>query len=331
MSIGAGRVLMLNARPLLQQSWVCAPFAASAATAHEAPKSVDPFGEVDRRCMAGLVCLEWEDPMAVIAMTREMATLGKDVAAGLADRLGLTVVHHELVEQGIAERSGMPESEVHRFLEGEASLLERWKVDRKRLSRYTAQEILQLAVRGNVLIRGWGATYLLRSVPHVICIRICAPMDFRERVLMQRLGIKDRTLARQEIEGNDRAHNRTMQKLFAIDWTDPSLYALVFNTARIPVKACVEHIARLAEAPPFQATAQSRTALLDELILSRLRAGLEQRFAGIEAKISAGKVTLTGGCSDERMIVQAVRFVHTLEGVTGVTSEVKYISFQPSM
>jgi hypothetical protein len=51
MSIGAGRVLMLNARPLLQQSWVCAPFAASAATAHEAPKSVDPFGEVDRRCM----------------------------------------------------------------------------------------------------------------------------------------------------------------------------------------------------------------------------------------------------------------------------------------
>ena len=73
--------------------------------------------------------------MAVIAMTREMATLGKDVAAGLADRLGLTVVHHELVEHGIAERAGMPESEVHRFLEGEASLLERWKIDRKRLSR----------------------------------------------------------------------------------------------------------------------------------------------------------------------------------------------------
>ena len=34
-----------------------------------------------------------EDPMAVIAMTREMATLGKDVAAGLAERLGLSVVH----------------------------------------------------------------------------------------------------------------------------------------------------------------------------------------------------------------------------------------------
>ena len=97
--------------------------------------------------------------MAVIAMTREMATLGKDVAAGLAERLNLNIVHHELVEHDIAERAGLGESEVHRFLEGKASLFERWKIDRKRLSRYTAQEILELAVKGNVLIRGWGATY----------------------------------------------------------------------------------------------------------------------------------------------------------------------------
>jgi cytidylate kinase len=269
--------------------------------------------------------------MAVIAMTREMATLGKDVAAGLTERLGLTVVHHELVEHGIAERAGMPESEVHRFLEGEASLLQRWKIDRKRLSRYTAQEILQLAVKGNVLIRGWGATYLLRSVPHVICIRICAPMPFREQVLMQRLGIKDRVLARHEIEGNDKAHNGTMQKLFGIDWTDASLYTVILNTARVPVKECIEHIAALAESPTFQETAESRGALLDELILLRVRAALDQRFAGIEAKVAAGKVTLTGGCSDERKIVEAVRFVHTIEGVTGVVSEVRHISFQPSI
>ena len=62
--------------------------------------------------------------MAVIAMTREMATLGRDVAAGLAQRLGLHVVHHELVAQDIAGRPGQRESEVQRFLEGEASLFD---------------------------------------------------------------------------------------------------------------------------------------------------------------------------------------------------------------
>ncbi len=35
--------------------------------------------------------------MTVIAMTREMGTLGKDVAAGLAKALDIEVVHHELV------------------------------------------------------------------------------------------------------------------------------------------------------------------------------------------------------------------------------------------
>jgi hypothetical protein len=36
--------------------------------------------------------------MAVIAMTR--GTLGKDVAAGLAEGLGLDVIHHELIKPG---------------------------------------------------------------------------------------------------------------------------------------------------------------------------------------------------------------------------------------
>jgi cytidylate kinase len=274
--------------------------------------------------------------MAVIAMTREMATLGKDVAAGLAERLGLNIVHHELVEHDIAERAGMRESEVHRFLEGEASLLERWKVDRKRLSHYTAQEILELAVKGDVLIRGWGATYLLRSVPHVICVRICAPMPFREQVLMQRLGIKDSAVARSAIVGNDTAHNRVMQRLFGIDWMDASLYALVLNTARVPVGDCVEHIARLAASPAFAETAQSRTALTDQLILSRVRSALEKRFGsgmalgGIDATVSAGKVTLTGATSDENLIVEAVRLVHSVEGVVGVESHITHVAFRPS-
>jgi cytidylate kinase len=278
-----------------------------------------------------------EETMAVIAMTREMATLGKDVAAGLAERLGLDVVHHELVEHDIAERAGLQESEVHRFLEGEATLYERWKIDSKRLSRYTAQEILELAVKGNVLIRGWGATYLLRSVPHVICVRICAPMQFREKVLMQRLDIEDSAVARSAIQGNDAGHNRVMQKLFAIDWMDASLYAIVLNTARVPVDDCAEHIARLAASPAFQETAQSRAALVDEMLLSRVRAALERRFGStvaglgsLDATASDGRITLLGATTDERVIEQAIRLVHGVEGVKAVESRIAHLAFRPS-
>ena len=55
-----------------------------------------------------------EVAMALITMTREMATLGTDVAAGPAERLGLEVVHHELVEHDIAKHAGGRESELIR-------------------------------------------------------------------------------------------------------------------------------------------------------------------------------------------------------------------------
>ena len=271
--------------------------------------------------------------MAIIAMTREMATLGRDVAAGLAERLGLVVVHHELVAQDIAERSGMRESEVHRFLEGEASLLQRWRIDRARMSRYTSEEILELAVKGNVLIRGWGATYLLRSVPHVVCVRICAPMADRERVLMARLGINDRSTARREIERNDAAHNGTMQRLFGIDWTDPALYSIVLNTARIPVPDCVEHIVKIAESGPFQETVDSRNALGDQLILSKVHSALDRHFGsstlalGIDADVKAGRVLLKGALSDQNMVAEAVRLIYTIPGVQSVECRIAHIAF----
>ena len=273
--------------------------------------------------------------MAAIAMTREMATRGSEVAAGLAARLGLAIVHHELVEHDIAERAGLGESEVHRFLEGQASLVEHWTLDRKRLSRYTAQEILELAAKGNVLIRGWGATYLLRNVPHVVCVRICAPMTFREKVLMERLGLADAALARREIERNDAAHNGTMQKLFGIDWGDPSLYSIVLNTARIPVADCVEHIVRLTQSTAFQETAQSHSALMDELVLARVRDCLDRRFGtssgryGFDVHVSGGKVVLTGATTDQNVIVEVVRLVQGVDGVRGVESRIGHVAFVP--
>jgi cytidylate kinase len=287
------------------------------------------------RALSGSAEKPTEEKMAVIAMTREMGTRGSEVAGALADRLGLKIIHHEIVEHDIAERSGMPESEVHRFLEGEASLLERWKLDRKRMSRYTAQEILELAARGNVLIRGWGATYLLKGVPHVLCVRICAPLPFRETVLMERLGLKDASTARREILRSDAAHNRTMQSLFGIDWQDPSLYAIVLNTARVPVSDCANNIVQLVESERFQETADSRGVLMDQLILARVRFTLDRRFGatsmryGFEANVLGGKVILTGATTDEQLIVEAVRLLQGVEGVTGVTSKIEHIAFAP--
>ena len=101
--------------------------------------------------------------MSVIAMTQEMATLGKDVALGVCEALALTQVRQE-VGDVVAGKMHVKKSLIRRLREGKASTLERWAADEKTISIFTAEEVFDLAVRGNVLIRGWGATlWLCRS------------------------------------------------------------------------------------------------------------------------------------------------------------------------
>jgi cytidylate kinase len=273
--------------------------------------------------------------MAVIAMTHEKGTLSKDIIAELAERLGLDVIHHGLVEHDIAESSGLPESEVHRFLEGETSLFERWRMDRRRMRCCTAQEIFELAAKGNVLIRGWGSVYLLRSVQHVLSVRICAPMEFREAALMQQLGLQDRAAARRVIEHDDAAHNGTMRRMFGIDWTDPAHYTIVLNTARVPVQECVDCIVRLVQSSAFAETEESKAELRNQLISARARSALERHFGSdagalIKTEVKAGQVMLTGQMVDAHHIAEAVRLVRSVEGVTGVKSHIVPIRFQPT-
>ena len=66
--------------------------------------------------------------MTVIAMTRELGTLGNEVAAGLAREQGLRLVTHETVER-LARKTPLHASAVLRCIEGKPTLLERWRAD----------------------------------------------------------------------------------------------------------------------------------------------------------------------------------------------------------
>jgi len=266
--------------------------------------------------------------MTVIAMTREMGTLGKDVASGLADALDIDVIHEELVEHDLAEALQMSESTVHRFLEGSPSLWERWKIDSKRLSLYTAEEILELASRGNVVIRGWGAAQLLAGVSHVMCVRICAPMSKRIAVMMQRLAINDEKAVQREIEHSDDAHSRGIERQFGLDWRDADQYDIVLNTAFVPVETCVSLIRELADSPAYQETDASRSVLADKLIQAEVRKILDRQApktpfgSGLDVSVSKGKVILSGVVSNAQWVGNTVETIKALNGVAEIENRV---------
>jgi cytidylate kinase len=249
--------------------------------------------------------------MTLIAMTREIGSLGTEVAGRVAKQLGLEIVRSEVAANNVARRLGVAESAISRYLDGSASLLERWQIDRRKLFHYASEEILSLAQRGNVLVKGWGAATMLRDVPQVINVRVCAPMEFRVRVMMERQGRNDAPTVQEEIERFDAARARTLRAYFNVEQEDARLYHIVLNTERLSVDACVDAVCKLAEGPQFRDTFESRSALANKLLEAKISSALVDHIGvamaplGLSVSIANGRITLAarpaaGACGGRR-------------------------------
>jgi cytidylate kinase len=255
--------------------------------------------------------------MPIVAITREMGSLGKDVAKGLGEALGVPVVYHEVIEH-LADKMRVRKSHVIRLLDGKAGLLERLTADKTSMFVHTADEIVAMALNGRgAVIRGWGATHLLRDIQHVVCVRVCAPFAVRQRRMMERLGSDDAAQVADEIQRNDEAHTAIMRRHFDIRWTEPEHYDLVLNTERVGVDECVEEVMSLVESPEFAETDESRAQLEGLALSAHVRAALcrSPETRGIKVAVTAdrGRVTFAGCSKDELLAL-----VEVAAGVPGV-------------
>jgi cytidylate kinase len=269
--------------------------------------------------------------MTVIAMTREIGSHGSDVAAGVAAALGLEIINSEIVVPHVAGSLGVEESAVQRYLDGKASLFDRWQIDTRKLSQHTLDQILNLALKDNVLIRGWGAAALLQGIRGVICVRVCAPMALRVRVMMERLGVKDAEAIQQEIERFDAGHSRAMRAAFNFDWNDTLLYHIVLNSARVPVDACVTTVCHLARDPRFQDDGTLRTVLANKLLETRVSAALSDEIGigdaptGITVSAANGRVTLMGASSRGNLRSKAEKVAFRVAGVCDIDNRISSV------
>jgi cytidylate kinase len=262
-------------------------------------------------------------------MTQEMATLGKDVAQKVAEQLGLAVIRNEISDR-VAGKVQKPQSAIRRYLEGQASMRERFGTKRGSLAVYSAEEVLDYAAKGNVLIRGWGGNYLLRPVSHVLCVRICAPMERRIEWLMARLDTDDREFVDKEIRRSDAAHAANIRRWWHTTWGDPLDHDLVINTGRVTVDSAAQLIINAIQQPEFQATNASRQKLENLMLEARCRSALFQepktRSAHVTIEAHEKVVTLSGLVVDKEEHVACVDVISSVPGVQSVDDQLKVMS-----
>ena len=180
-----------------------------------------------------------------------------------------------------------------------------------------------------MLIRGWGAPYLLRSIRHIPRIRICAPLPYRVRRMRELLDFSDDGRVLGEIARSDHAFGSSLRMSKRPNSAEPWHYDVIMNTAQSPVEQCVEAVVKAAGEAQFQETELSRATLanlaLRTRILATLKGAPSTAAARIDAVATQGSVMLlgmVGKAEDVRAIGEAVA---AIPGVTTLHNELRPI------
>ena len=193
--------------------------------------------------------------MATITLSRQLGSLGDEVAHRVAQRLGYQVRYHELINQA-AQRAGKPEMALA-FLDVLGLLDLRPSAQDLLVYQRAMQEIMvEWANTGKVILIGRAGCVLLGGRPDVLHVRVIAPLDVRIERIAQKQGIS-LSAARTQVEASDRTRQAYLRRQYQSDWDDAQLYDLVLNSGR----CSVEQAAQIIEVVHRQILEQSTTDL----------------------------------------------------------------------
>jgi len=184
----------------------------------------------------------------IITISRQYGAGGSEVARRVAEALDWRVVDNELIDR-VAARAGLPPEEVARREERAPGFIERLALALTRsapesfpapaervpepeeasLLRVTESVVAEIAAQGRVVVVGRAAPAVLRGQHDALHVKLVAPVPFRIRTAVERLGI-DPKAAEKILQDTDTSRARYLSRNYGWDWNDPTIYHMVLNT-----------------------------------------------------------------------------------------------------
>ena len=177
--------------------------------------------------------------------------------------------------------------------------------------------VYEVARRGQGIILGHGAQFLLRDFGCGLHVYIFSSESSRIQYLMDQQGMS-MDAAEKIIHKSDSERRGFLQFAFHMDWNDPSLYDLIINQDKLGTESAAKLITDVAQSQQIKAC--SITALYTMERLSLLKK--------VEAAILKNKISSQGFHIDvpERGIVHITGSLNPLESESGLLEVVKGVS-----
>src|SRR5512138_2824372 len=101
--------------------------------------------------------------MAIITVSRQVGSLGTEMAQGVAERLHYDYVDKEKIGKALAAY-GLPEPDLEKFDEKKPPFWDSWQVQRKKFLHFLEAVIYDFARGGKAVIVGRGGQVLLKDL-----------------------------------------------------------------------------------------------------------------------------------------------------------------------
>lgn len=259
--------------------------------------------------------------MSIITISRGSFSGGKMLAECLAQKLGYRCVDRDVIVERAAAW-GVSQHHLREALEKPPGLLDRFIKHKRYMYLALIQAALAEEVRnGKAIYHGLAGHLLLGGGPHLLRTRIIAPMEFRIRMVQERLKFA-RNEAVSYIEKMDEDRRKWTHFLYGVDWGDPALYDIVINLEYLNVEQACSMICSLTLERCFELSPECQQKMDDLALASRVRANLainpSTSDIEVEATAKEGSVRIAGKLSSIDQLKEVERVAQAVPGVTAL-------------
>jgi YjbE family integral membrane protein len=215
-------------------------------------------------------------PAAILAISRQFGSGGRDIGQAVARELGCPYVDRHVLLADIRRDGPKWEHWAAELDEHLPTVWEKYDWSFRGFTALLQWHILEHAVQGGVVIMGRGGNFVLRGVPHAYRVRIEAPLEVRIERVVKREQV-DRETAKWLCEKTDRERAGFLHAVYGGRWDDPAEYDRVFTVNGHSVDREVREIREALGRLPV--TTDALKALQVLAAAAKVRAGIATNSA----------------------------------------------------
>jgi len=245
--------------------------------------------------------------MGVVTISRGSYSKGKEIAEGLAEKLGYDCISREILLKA-SDQFNVKEAKLIRALHDAPSFLDRFKYGKEKFTAFIHEVFLGYIQKDNVIYHGMAGHYFTRGIPNVLKVRINSTIEERIIEEMRRESISEED-ARYLLIKDDEERRKWGISLYGIDTHNCELYDVVLQIDSLKVDDAIEVLFNIANRPCFQTTPEFRRISKDRFLAARAYSVIVDKFpkAVVNCKDAAVHISIESDLTQENKISSEIK------------------------